>query len=43
MSPHGPAFIHVRHERAVLWGLEVIFFVAATPVQAARARSSSSP
>jgi ABC-2 type transport system permease protein len=37
----GASLAHVRHELAVLWGLAIVFFVAAALAQAARARSSS--
>ena len=37
----GASLAHVRHELAVLWGLAIVFFVAAVLSHAARARSSS--
>ena len=37
----GASLAHVRHELAVLWGLAVVFFVAAVLAQAARMRRTA--
>lgn len=37
----GASLAHVRHELAVLWGLAIVFFVAAVLAQSARARRTA--